>query len=501
MPLNSDLLSAFAKITNDNTKKKIETNVYGTIREYPEGSGEMYVQLDGSDLLTPYEKTADAVDGERVTVTIKNHTATVNGNISSPAVRTGTANDIIADSVTIKGDLSAATAKIEELTTKNLEVTEKLEAAEASIENLEAVTLNVKIGEIDYLNVLEALKATDATVNNFKGTYATIEEAVVDHLESNEAVIESLDSRYANIDFANIGQAAVDKFFATSGIIKNLTLESGVVVKELVGVTIKGDLIEGNTIVADKLIIQGEDGLYYKLNMDELGRIERGEEQTEENGLNGSIITAKSITAEKISVSDLEAFKATIGGFHIGDHSLYSGVKSSSDNTTEGIYLGDDGSLNVGGQEEFLRYIPDGNGGYKLEISADSISIKVDDGSKDINDSLDQINSRLDLMITEDQLKLEIDNIQPDNVRTKTGYVLDDEGFRIEKSDSPTTTQITNNGMYVRADNVTVLEANAHGVDAKNLNASTFLIVGGRSRFENYDNNKGSRTACFWVGG
>lgn len=32
-------------------------------------------------------------------------------------------------------------------------------------------------------------------------------------------------------------------------------------------VTIKGDLIEGNTIVADKLVMKGDDGLFYKLNI------------------------------------------------------------------------------------------------------------------------------------------------------------------------------------------------------------------------------------------
>ena len=80
----------------------------------------------------------------------------------------------------------------------------------------------------------------------------------------------------------------------------------------MVGVTIKGDLIEGNTIKADKLVVKGSDGLYYKLNVS-AETVET--EQTDQNSLNGSIITAKSITATKISVEDLVAFDATIGGF------------------------------------------------------------------------------------------------------------------------------------------------------------------------------------------
>lgn len=84
MGLSNDLISQFVKATNDNTETKSESTVYGTIVEY---AGEKYVKFDGSDLLTPITSTTNIDDGERVTVTIKNHTATVTGNISSPSAR------------------------------------------------------------------------------------------------------------------------------------------------------------------------------------------------------------------------------------------------------------------------------------------------------------------------------------------------------------------------------------------------------------------------------
>jgi len=43
-----------------------------------------------------------------------------------------------------------------------------------------------------------------------------------------------------------------------------------------------------------------------------------------------------------------------------------------------------------------------------------------------------------------------------------------------------------------------VLTANNKGVDAKNLHATTYLIVGTSSRFEDYGYD---RTGCFWIGG
>lgn len=95
MALSADLISQFAKITKDTETSKKETTVYGTIAEY---AGRKCVKLDGSELYTPVTTTVEAEAGERVTVLLKNHTATVTGNITSPAVRTETVR-IIVDNV------------------------------------------------------------------------------------------------------------------------------------------------------------------------------------------------------------------------------------------------------------------------------------------------------------------------------------------------------------------------------------------------------------------
>lgn len=204
---------------------------------------------------------------------------------------------------------------------------------------------------------------------------------------------ETADIKYANIDFSNIGKAAMEYFYAHSGLIKNVVVGDQQITGELIGVTIKGDLIEGNTIVAEKLVIKGDDGLYYKLNTDGMG-VEA--EQTEYNSLNGSIIRAKSITATKIAVDDLVAFGATIAGFNITDEAIYSGVKESALNTTRGIYLGKDGQLAFGDSNNYLRFYKDSSGRYKLEISAESMNFSstgasVEDTINDINDKVDSV--------------------------------------------------------------------------------------------------------------
>lgn len=83
MILSNDLLAEFAKITNDRERDKgKEAVLYGTIVE---DGGVFYVKIDGSDLITPISSTTNVKNGERVTVMLKNHTAIVTGNLTSPS--------------------------------------------------------------------------------------------------------------------------------------------------------------------------------------------------------------------------------------------------------------------------------------------------------------------------------------------------------------------------------------------------------------------------------
>jgi len=412
MALSSDLISQFVQITQEKKESK-ETTVYGTIVEYDGGK---YVRLDGSDLLTPISTTADALNGERVTVMIKDHTALVTGNISSPSARTDTVKEmgtkisefeiviadkvsterleaeiaridtLVAENVTIKERLDANEANINTLTANNATITGKLTAAEAEIETLKTTKLDATVAEITYATI-KSLEATDAKINNLEAAYGSFRDLTTDKLTAVDASIANLeatklsatdaDLKYANIDFANINMAAVKKLFTDSGIIKDLVVSDGKITGELVGVTIKGDLIEANTLKADKLVIKGSDGLYYKLNVDSLGETTASSDVKYQNGLDGSVIIAKSIVAEKIAVDDLVAFDATIGGFNITETSIYSGVKASADNTTRGIYLDRDGQLAVGDANNYLKYYKDADGNYKLEVSAQSIKFST----------------------------------------------------------------------------------------------------------------------------
>ena len=284
-------------------------------------------------------------------------------------------DNLEADNVTIKGTLEATNADIENLKADNVTIKDTLTANNADITNLKAQNVEIT-GKLTAIDAdIDSLQADNVLIRNS----LTAAEANIDDLEANKLSAEQADMKYANINFSNIGMAAVEKLFTESGIIKNLVVGDTSITGELVGVTIKGDLIEGGTVVADKLVVKGTDGLYYKLNTD---GVTTETEQTEYNSLNGSVITAKSITATKISVDDLVAFDATIGGFNITESSLYSGVKSSVDSTTRGIYLDKEGQVAFGDANNFLKYYKDQNGNYKLEVSAQSI--KFSSSSKNL---------------------------------------------------------------------------------------------------------------------
>ena len=408
MELSSELVSQFAKLANSNKETKpanVGVQVEGTARLYDE---KIYVQLDGSDQLTPIiSSTTGMKDGDRVTVLIKDHSATVTGNASSPSATQGDLNDtkteignqiaefeiviadkvdtiefnaekaridnLVAENVTIKDRLAATEADIDDLTADNVTINEKLTAAEADIDNLTATKLDVEIANANFATI-QNLEATNADIHNLEVDYGSFKQTTTDTLTAHTATINNLDATYAKIDFANIGEAAVENLFAKSGIIEDLVVSEGHITGELVGVTIKGDLIEGNTIKADKLVVLGSDGLYYKLNVN---AETVGAEQTEYNSLNGSIITANTITAEKINVDDLVAFNATIGGYHITSDSLYSGLKSSATNADRGVFMNDDGEFAVGDSSNYLRFFKDTDGTYKLELSANSIKMSA----------------------------------------------------------------------------------------------------------------------------
>ena len=481
----NSLATTFAKIIKEDATATKDSTVYGTAVEF---NGKMYVKLDGSERMTPIETTTSIKEGDRVTVLIKAHSATVTGNVTDPSTSKsdkkatddkikdlsakvsefgtivagkvsteqlqaaeGRITDLESDNVNVKNELKAHSASITDLDVKKASI-DDLKATNASIDNLKANMLTTDTLDTKYATI-KNLEATDATIHNLSVDYGDFKKATVDDLKARKAEIDDLSTKklnatdaelkYANIDFSNIGVAAIEQFYATSGIIKDLVIGDQTVTGEIVGVTIKGDLIEGNTIVADKLVMKGDDGLFYKLNISAANGVDA--EQTSYNSINGSIITAKSITATQISVKDLVAFDATIAGFHIKDTAIYSTGKESATSTVRGIYLSKDGQLGFGDGNNYIKFYVDTDGKYKLGISAESLTFAT---GQSVKDAIDEVDSKVDAIKSIDS--------------TSIGYLVGDSGTTPPTGIWSAGVPVVPNGKYLWCQKITTYTDGSH---------------------------------------
>lgn len=433
LAVSDEVISDFAKAVVRKDPEPEFITVNGIARKYDD---EWMIELDGSQQLTPIASSAVGLnDGDRVTAQIKNHSLSVTGNLTGKTTtqtdtiaikkeiddrldkhdskitevedlmatkvntdelnaQKGRIDQLVSDNATIREKLTATDASIDKLDADVVDINDSLTAKQADIDSLKTSKIDATVADAKYATIGD-LDAANASINNLDANYADFKKTTTDTLDAVDANIKKLNTdklnvtdaaaKYANIDFANIGEAAIKAFYAKSGVISDVVISDGHVTGKLVGVTIKGDLIEGGTVVADKLVMLGEDGLYYKLNTN--GKTVSSE-QTEYNSLNGSIITAKSITAEKVNVNDLVAFGATIGGLHISNGSLYSGAKNAVSNTTNGVYMDSEGQFALGNASNFLKFYKDGSGKWKLVISADAMTFGTGGSVEDaINES------------------------------------------------------------------------------------------------------------------
>ena len=121
----------------------------------------------------------------------------------------------------------------------------------------------------------------------------------------------------------------------------------------------------------------------------------------------------------------------------------------------------------------------------------------------ELNGKIEEVSNRVEMKVDADKVSIIVEERLIDgvnSVKTATGYRFDADGLSISKSGNPMSNLLDNTGMYVTRSGTEILTANKDGVNATNLHAKTYLIIGsgdGRSRFEDYGLN---RTGCFWIG-
>lgn len=126
--------------------------------------------------------------------------------------------------------------------------------------------------------------------------------------------------------------------------------------------------------------------------------------------------------------------------------------------------------------------------------NVDSVESSLRDEITKTETALKRDNEKVVVEVT----KMKHDGV--DQVITKTGFRFDADGLNISKTGEEMSNLIDNTGMYVKRSGENILSANNNGVEAVNLHAKTYLIIGaegGRSRIEDYGTD---RTGVFWIG-
>lgn len=145
-----------------------------------------------------------------------------------------------------------------------------------------------------------------------------------------------------------------------------------------------------------------------------------------------------------------------------------------------------------------------------LQLNTETIAASVKALETNTSDQIDSLNGDVSTLtkqvsakMTADEVKLEIQSELANGVskvETNTGFTFDDTGLTVSKTGSEMETTITEDGMTVYKDKQEMLVANNEGVNAVNLHATTYLIIGNNSRLEDWEIDGEARTACFWIG-
>ena len=333
----------------------------------------------------------------------------IDANLAS--IGTLVTNNITSSSANI-GVLTAGVINSSEMYTNLLKaheiITESITADSADISTIVAKYMTSETAEFKQMvaGVITAdlahINALDTQVVN--AVNAKINNLDTDTIFSNTAKVGRLVATCIDTPSMTVGSRTVtiQDLVVQSGFFTELAAQDGNYTHSLAAVeieadaiksgTIEGGMITTGTLMADRLILTGEDGLYYQINaarvadmvdtlpydeIDELANEEYIEFQDKRiwtSGIDGRTIVAKTLTADHVFVSDLSAFKAKIGGFNLDDQSIYSDGKDNIGSATAGVYLDKAGQFYFGDDSNHIKFTKDQNDVFHFEFVSQALN-------------------------------------------------------------------------------------------------------------------------------
>lgn len=473
MSIDRSILSEFIKATNDNKETK-QTQLYGTV--VTQGNSKC-VKIDGSEIVTPVRSITDIKDDERVMVSIKDHMATVTGNMTNPSV----GNDRV----------ESAEGKIDRF--------DHLFAGNITAENIAAGSITA-----------DKILAGSITTDKLMAECITSDKISANSITANLIKSDSIESRHikaGSIEAEHIKAGAIDAEHIAAGVITAdkiatgaITAGSGIIADGAIGNAQISKLdaakIEVGIIDTSKVTIQGSNG-HLRLKGNRLQvfngtgvnakervsvgdvngdgsifglRVRGADGQTvllDENGIKSEGITDGSITNDKISED------ANIDGSKININSVISKINEDGTETIQGAKIKVDGtSLETKlfdikiKQDENTDSISQAQ--TQINANTNSIKMKVDEqiytnDKKDMTSKLEKNTSEISAI--KGQIELKVEHTDIENAKNELGEVIDSKIDSVKSE-----IKVTTDGITQKVDNI---ETKTNTLDGKIINQET----------------------------
>ena len=295
-------------------------------------------------------------------------------------------------------DGAVDTAKINDASITNAKIAGAA-VGTANIQNGAIVTAHILDGNITTAKVAD-LAVTSGKIADLAVTTAKIAQAAVTNAQIANAAVDTAQIALGAITAALIAQGAVGTAQIADASITDAKI-----------VSLNADVISSGTLATERLIIRGDDGLIYEINAQASGlsMTELRDEKYRQQ-LSGSVLVARSVTAEQIAAATItanEILSGTITGGKIAASTIDSGnIKAGAITTSHlaadvGRSLDLSSNVSINQTVEKVYTDMDALIGYRLEIVSTSdllsedikstaLTVRVWHGSENVTNKLDE---------------------------------------------------------------------------------------------------------------
>ena len=219
-------------------------------------------------------------------------------------------HELVAESITtdqLYADL--ATIALAQITTANIE--------NANIDWAQIGTLVADVAEIAKAHLGDA-DIDWAQIDNLTAAVAEIAkveigEAVIDGAQITDGTITNAKIENAAIDTAKIALGAITTALIATGAVGTAQIADGSITSAKI-VSLDADVINAGTLSVDRLLLKGPDGLFVAINATDEGLTSEQLSQEEyQNAISGTVLVARSVTADKIAAKSITANEIAAG--------------------------------------------------------------------------------------------------------------------------------------------------------------------------------------------